>query len=224
VATVPAKSDPASARPSLTREAVATAALELADREGLDGLSMRRLAEALGVGTMTLYGYFRSKRELLAAVVDAAVSDRPLEEPEGDWRARLLGLVMGARQSLVHHPALVEIRVRQPVLEPEALRFAEAALRILRDAGFDRREATLAFRLLFSYSLGFAAFSPAEAVEEDRAAAGEALRALPPGEYPELTSTWAEAAQAMGGEEAFEYGLERILDGLESRLRETLKR
>ena len=217
--TVPAKSDPASARPSLTREAVAAAALELVDREGLDGLSMRRLAEALGVGTMTLYGYFRSKRELLDAVVDAAVSsDGPLEEPGGDWRARLLGLLRRARQDLVHHPALVELRVRQPVLQPEALRFAEAGLRILREAGFDRREATLAFRLLFSYSFGFAAFSPAEAVEEDRAAAGAALRALPPDEYPELTSTWAEAAQAMGGEEAFEYGLERILDGLESRL------
>jgi AcrR family transcriptional regulator len=204
---------------ALTRERVAAAALELVDREGLDGLSMRRLADSLGVGTMTLYGYFGSKRELLDAVVDAAVSDRAPEPAGDDWRSRLRALLLGARRNLVRHPALVEIRVRQPVLQPEALRFSEAGLRVLREAGFDRREATLAFRLVFSYSFGFAAFSPAEAVEEDRAAAAAAIRALPPEEYPELSAASAEAAEAMGGEEAVEYGLERILDGLESRLR-----
>src|SRR3954452_20000957 len=132
---------------ALTRERVAEAALDLVDREGLDGLSMRRLADALGVGTMTLYGYFRSKRELLDAVVDAAVSDRPPPQPEGDWRAQLRALLKGARRNLLRHPALVAIRVRQPVLQPEALRFAESGLRILREAGFERRDAALAFRL-----------------------------------------------------------------------------
>jgi AcrR family transcriptional regulator len=203
---------------TLTRERVAEAALELVDRDGLDGLSMRRLADALGVGTMTLYGYFRSKRELLDAVVDAAVSDRPLPRPGGPWREQLRELLLAARRNLVRHPGLVEIRVRQPVLQPEALRFSEAGLRILRGAGFDTREATLSFRLVFSYIFGFAAFSPAEAVEEDRAAAAAAIRALPPDEYPELAAASGEAAAAMGGEEAFEYGLDRILDGLEARL------
>jgi AcrR family transcriptional regulator len=203
---------------TLTRERVAEAALGLVDRDGLDGLSMRRLADALGVGTMTLYGYFRSKRELLDAVVDAAVSDRPLPRPGGRWREQLRELLLAARRNLVRHPGLVEIRVRQPVLQPEALRFSEAGLRILRGAGFDTREATLSFRLVFSYIFGFAAFSPAEAVEEDRAAAAAAIRALPPDEYPELAAASEEAAAAMGGEEAFEYGLDRILDGLEARL------
>jgi AcrR family transcriptional regulator len=204
----------------LTRERVAAVALELVDSDGLDRLSMRRLADALGVGTMTLYGYFRSKGELLDAVVDAAVTDGAAEVPPGHWRDQLRVLMDGARRSLLRHPALVEIRVRQPVLRPEALRFAESGLRILREAGFARSESALAFRLLFSYSLGFAAFSPAEAVEEDRAAAAAAIRALPPEDYPELSATSADAARAMGGEEAFEYGLERILDGLERRLSE----
>jgi AcrR family transcriptional regulator len=208
------------ARPSLSRERVAEAALELANSEGLDALSMRRLADSLGVGTMTLYGYFRSKRELLDAMVDAAISEPGPSPPHGGWRAELQTLLRDARRDLLRHPALVEIRVRQPVLRPEALRFAEAGIRTLVGAGFDRREAALAFRLLFSYSFGFAAFSPAEAVEEDRAAAAAALRSLPPEDYPELTAAAGEAAAAMGGEEAFEYGLERILDGLESRLSE----
>src|SRR4051794_40415224 len=139
---------------TLTRERVAEAALELVDRAGLEGLSMRRLADALGVGTMTLYGYFRNKRELLDAVVDTAVSDPPAPAAAGDWRAQLRALLLAARRNLLRHPALVEIRVRQPVLQPEALRFAESALRILREAGLERREAALAFRLVFSYLFG----------------------------------------------------------------------
>ena len=119
---------------------------------------------------------------------------------------------------MLRHPALVEIRVREPVLRPEALRLAEDGLRILLDAGFPAQEAAHAFRLLFTYSFGFAVFSPADAVEQDRAAARAAIAALPSGDYPALTGAAAEAAEAMGGEQAFEFGLARILDGLEARL------
>ena len=208
------------ARARLSREQVAGVALALVDDEGLDALSMRVLAERLGVGTMTLYGYFRNKDELLDAVVDAAVSD--LEPPvlEGDWREQLRAVILYARSGLLRHPSLVELRVRRPVLRPEALRFSEMSLRILRDAGFGIQEATYAFRLVFTYSLGFAALSPAEATEADRRAAVTALAALPPDEYPMLTQAREDASRAMGGEDVFEYGLDRILDGLESRLRE----
>ena len=197
---------------------MARAGLALLDREGFDALTMRRLAEDLGVGTMTLYGYFRNKRELLDALMDVAVSERVLPPAEGHWRERLGGLIRQARRNLVAHPGLVQIRVRQPVLRPEALRFAEAGLSILLDAGFDKREAARAFRLLFTYSFGYAAFSPSDSVEEDRAAARAALGALPPESYPALASAVDEASEAMGGEEAFEDGLECILDGLEARL------
>jgi AcrR family transcriptional regulator len=205
-------------RTGLTREQVAHAALELADGDGLDALSMRTLAERLGVGTMTLYGYYRNKDELLDAVVDAAVGDGAPPDGGGEWREQLRAVVMHARRSLLRHPSLVELRVRRPVLRPEALRFSERSLRILRDAGLDVREATAAFRLLFTYTFGFAALSPAEATEADRRAAFAALAALPPEEYPALTEAREEASEAMGGEEVFEYGLERILDGLAARL------
>lgn len=206
-------------RARLSREQVAGAALELADKEGIDALTMRRLADQLGVGTMTLYGYFANKRELLHAVLDAAVADRTgAPEPEEGWRGQLAGLVRLARRNMLRHPALVEIRVREPVLQPEALRIAEQALRALTAAGFPAREATQAFRLLFTYTFGFAAFSPADTVDEDRSAARAAIAALPPADYPALTAAGNEAAEAMGGEEAFDYGLERILDGLQARL------
>ena len=206
-------------RARLTREQVAHTALDMADSEGIDAVTMRRLAEELGVGTMTLYGYFPSKRELLHAVLDAAVSDRSgAPGPGGSWREQLSALVGLARRSMLRHPALVEIRVREPVLRPEALRFAEDALRILLAAGFDAREATHAFRLLFTYVFGFAVFSPAKAAEQDQRAARAALAALSPADFPALTGAAAEASEAMGGEEAFDYGLTRILDGLEASL------
>lgn len=206
-------------RARLTREQVAQAALELADADGLEALSMRALADRLGVGTMTLYGYFRNKGELLDAVVDAAVGEGELPAPEGDdWKDQLRALVLYARASLLRHPSLVELRVRRPVLRPEALRFSERCLAILRGAGFDVPEGTAAFRLIFTYTFGFAALSPAESTEDDRRTALAALASLPADEYPALAEAREEASRAMGGEDVFEYGLDRILDGLAARL------
>jgi AcrR family transcriptional regulator len=206
-------------RTGLTREQVAKAALQLADADGLEALSMRALADRLGVGTMTLYGYFRNKDELLDAVVDSAVGEGELPSPDGDdWREQLRTVVLYARSNLLRHPSLVELRVRRPVLRPEALRFSERCLAILRGAGLDVREGTAAFRLLFTYTFGFAALSPAGSTDDDRRAALAALAALPQGEYPALTEAREEASRAMGGDEVFEYGLDRILDGLEARL------
>lgn len=207
-------------RRTLSREVVARAALELADRDGLDAVSMRALAERLGVGTMTLYGYFRSKDELLDALVDAAVGDE-LPAPAGvHWREQLREVILHARRGLLAHPSLVELRVRRPVLRPEALRFAEALVRILRGAGFGVGDAVGGFRLLFTYTMGFAALSPAQATDADRAAAGAALAALPADEFPALTEVRDELSQAMSGDDVFAFGLERILDGLEARLRD----
>jgi AcrR family transcriptional regulator len=207
-------------RGRLSREQVARAALDIVDREGLDGLSMRGVAEAVGVGTMTLYGYFRSKDELLDAVIDAAVEDVDPSVSGEHWREQLRELVRAARRMLVRHPGLVQIRFRQPVLRPEALRFSEVGLGVLRAAGFDNAEATRAFRLLFTYTFGFAGLSPDETTEEARRQAAAAISVLPPERYPHLSAAAAEASEAMAGEEQFEYGLERILDGLEARLAE----
>src|SRR5436305_4757600 len=113
-------------RPRLSREELAQAALAFLDTHGLEGLSMRRLAAALDVGTMTLYGYFRSKDELLDAAVDAAVADiRPAPPNAGPWQHRLRATMRRTRDTLSRHPALVQLRVQLPVLRPEALRFCE---------------------------------------------------------------------------------------------------
>jgi AcrR family transcriptional regulator len=204
-------------KPRLSREEVAGQALAFLDEHGLDGLSMRRLAAELGVGTMTLYGHFRSKDELLDAVVDAAVQDQAEPALEGSWEERLRELMRQTRRGLARHPAVVKLRAERPVLRPEALRFCERTLSILRDAGLGPREAALAFRLLFTFVLGYASFSPAGSEEEQARQSRAAIRALPPDEFPAMAEASDELARSMAGDEAFEFGLDAILAGLAKR-------
>ncbi len=203
-------------RHGLSRAQIAKAALDLIDADGLDALTMQRLAESLGVGTMTLYGYFRSKDELLEAVVDAAVGGERSFTLEGPWREQLGQLVHIHYRGLIRHPALVQIRLRHPILRPRGLRFAESILAILHHAGFEAAEAVGAFRLIFTYMFGFAALSPERTVDEQRREAAAAFALLPPDEYPHLTRVSREASEAMAGEDQFEYGLQRLLDGIDA--------
>jgi AcrR family transcriptional regulator len=216
--TTATKTDP---RARLSREQVARAALDLLDRNGLEALSMRRLADQLGVGTMTLYGYFKGKDDLLDAVIDAAVADRERVELEGPWQDQLRTLMRATRRALGKHPSLVKVRAERPVLRPEALRFAESGLTILRAAGFDRTEAAQSFRLLFTYVFGYVSFSPEQGADKARRDSRIASSALPPDEYPTLTDTVQELADAMAGDATFDFGLDRIIDGFEAQLRRT---
>jgi len=203
---------------SLTREQVATAALELLDRDGVDGLTMQRLAGALGIGTMTIYGYFRSKDELLDAAVDAAVT-APMRVPRGGgWRADLHALVVAVHRTLVRHPALVQIRLRRPIVRPEALRFGEHGMAILLRAGFEPEQAAHAFRLLFTFVFGHAAINPGRTAAEARAQTATAVQSLPPARFPTLAQHADAFSSAVGGDDQFHYGLGTILDGLEQRL------
>jgi AcrR family transcriptional regulator len=203
-------------KPSFTPDQIAQAALELVDREGLEGLSMQRLAKRLGMGTMTLYGYFRDKDELLQAVVDAAVRTSAGSQPlVGTWREQMSAHVHNAYRGLSRHPALVAIRFRQPILRPDALRFGEEIMRILLEAGFGADEAASGFRLIFTYTVGFAGLSPERAVRQSRRQAAAAAAALDPERFPHLTATAAHWTKAMAGAGQFAWGLERILDGLE---------
>lgn len=206
---------PADARNRLSHEAVARAALEFLDRHGLEELSMRRLATELGVGTMTLYGYFRSKDELLDAVVDAAVAERPPVAAGGPWQERLRALMRGSREGLDRHPAIVKVRMQRPVLRPEALRFCEQTMALLAEAGLGTDDAARTFRLLFTYVLGYSGFSPQGSEEDAARTSHEAMRALPPGDYPAMHAARDELARAMAGTGAFEFGLDVIVAGIE---------
>jgi len=199
------------------RDEIAGAALDLIDEEGVDALSMRRLADRLGIGTMTLYGYFRSKRELLDAAVGAAVADFEFSAPVGTLRERTRAHVHALRRLLERHPSLPALRGRQPIVHPAAFRISESGMQILLDAGFPPDEAARAFRMVFTYVFGSMLFGPHAPTPPERRAVRAALHLLPDDEFPALTATADAMAASIGGPEQFDYGLERILDALEAR-------
>ena len=199
---------------------IAREALAMLDAEGVEALSMRRLAERLDVGTMTLYGYFRSKEELLDAAVGAAVEDFDFTPPEGDARTQLRAHAHAVRDVLARHPALPRIRGRQPIMQPAAFRMSEPGMRILLDAGFPPGEAAQAFRVLFVHIFGSMLFGGDALSPGEQRAARASLHLLPEDEFPAIAATADAIATTMAGPEQFDYGLERILDGFEARLRE----
>lgn len=198
----------------LSREQILDAALALADREGLENLSMRRLAQELGAGTMTLYTYFRDKEELLDAAVEQVAGQVATPPASGSWQERLRALIEEVYRSLVEHPSGVELRRTRPILTPAALRTTEAGMRILVEAGFSAPEAARAWRSLFVYTFGFAQFTPAEVPAAVRREWQRRLDALPADEFPVLTSASREAVDTMSGEAQFDHGLDRLLWGL----------
>ena len=202
----------------LSRDQFADAAVAIIEREGPDAVSIRRLAAELRIGAMTFYGYFRDKEELLDYVVERAARDLSLPANEGPWRPRLQNLMETIWLSLSEDPSVVLIRSRKPLLTPSALRASESGLQILVDAGFDIEQASGAWRLLFTYVFGYAAFSSPEAAPEVKREWAEQMGALPGDEFPLISAAAAQLPEWMTGKGPFEFGLELILDGLELRL------
>jgi AcrR family transcriptional regulator len=202
----------------LSRELIADAATELVDREGIEALSMRRLAAELGIGTMTIYGYFRDKEELLSFGIDRVARRYELSTGEGEWRPRLRELIKTMYRSVLEHPSTVQIRSKRPILNPGAIRAAEAGMTILTEAGLELDEAASVWRLLFTYLFGYAAFSSEEPSLELRREWAEQMGELPEEEYPLISKAAPALANWMAGREPFEAGLELILDGIEARI------
>jgi len=199
----------------LTRERIADAALRLADHEGIEALSMRRLGAELGVAAMSLYEYFASKEELLDALVDRATEEIALPSTEGDWRPRMTELAEELRRVLERHPSGVLIRFTRPMLSPGAMRVTECAMQILQSNGFARVDASRAYRTIFLYTFAYASFSGQQETTARTATAEAALLALPAEDYPTVRASASELAQTMSGDLQFRWGLDRILDGLE---------
>lgn len=135
-------------RAGLTREVILEAAVRLVDREGLAGLSMRRLGAEVGVEAMTLYHHFTNKESVLDGLVEHVFARSGLPVAGGrSWQARLHGYAHSLRATLVEHPNLVPLVVSRPALTPQNLRLMEDALEELREAGF---ALSLALDILYS--------------------------------------------------------------------------
>jgi AcrR family transcriptional regulator len=207
-------------RAPLTRRRVLDAAVALADRGGVRSLSMRRLAQELGVEAMSLYHHVAGKDDILDGMIDVVFGEIDLPTGEADWKAAMRRRAISARQALRRHPWATGLMESRPTPGPANLRHHDAVLGILRNAGFSVALAAHAYAVLDSYIYGFAlqeASLPFHTPEETAQVAQTIMEAFPAGDFPHLTEIAVEHVLRPGydfGNE-YEFGLDLILDGLE---------
>jgi len=208
-------------RPGLSRDRVVEAALAIVDRDGLDGLTMRRLAAELGVEAMSLYHWFPNKTAILDALVEASLRETvaALDAiPDEGWRDSMRTLAHSHRRVLKAHPNAVAHLNSRPGKSVESMRFVERMLEVLRRQGFSPGLASRAMQAMHAYIVGSVSAEIARASR--REPVDEVLDRLPPGEFPRLH----EVAPLFhgppsSGDDQFEFGLEALLDGIGARLR-----
>jgi TetR/AcrR family tetracycline transcriptional repressor len=202
-------------RAGLTRELVLAAARRIADAEGVDRLTMRRLAAELGVLPNALYTYVPDKEALLDALIDDLLAGVDTGEAAGDWRDGLVRVMDSSRRLLLAHPQLVPVFLARPGLGPNAARLGEITFGLLRRGGLEGERAVEAFRVLLIYSLGFAAFQawrlPEDAARSARAEA--AFASLPEDGFPEMHRLASHLA-GPATDRQFHTGLRWLLDGI----------
>ncbi len=212
-------------RAVLSRGRVLDAALLLVDREGLAALSMRRLAQELGVEAMSLYNHVASKDELLDGLVEAVMGEIEVPPVVLPWKEALRRRSASARRVFLRHPWAPGLSESRRRAGPVRLAACEAVLAVFARAGFSGRLAMSAFLVLDSFVYGFTqqeAHFPASGV--DRVEAVSAFRAEHDlSRFPALARITEDARRqaqegAAGYDEEFAFGLDLVLDGLETRL------
>jgi AcrR family transcriptional regulator len=206
-------------RPMLTsvEEAVA-AGVAIIDAEGLEALTIRRLAESLGIGAMTLYSYFRTKDELLDRIAEQVFGEMERQIPaQGGWETRLTIAMSRLQATLREHPGAAALSLSRRGPLPALDHFRETILGILHEAGFPRREAVNALTALIFYVTGDTIIEHARTAaqaEKERAR----LSKLSPAEFPHLSAVAALYAGHVS-QDAFEVGLRNLIAGLAVQLR-----
>ena len=227
-----ARPEPGARRARFTREEIAEAALAVADSEGFDAVSMRRVASELGAGTMTLYHYVRTKDELVALMDNAIMGEVlvPDDELPSDWRPALTLIARRARASFDRHPwALIAMTDAQ--MGPNGMRHLEQSVAAVAELDIDFVSTFEIIGLVDEYVFGYA-LRRREPGPEDPDARERWLAQvsqyiddeLATGDYPQLAGlmpeggmavVWERMQESDAAEDRFERGLERLLDGIE---------
>jgi AcrR family transcriptional regulator len=212
-------------RTPLTREAIVDAALRVVDREGADGLSMRRVAEELGTGPASLYWHVASKDELINLLVDRVASEIEMPEPDPvRWQEQLKDWMIQARRVFQRHPGVAVFTLGRIPVGPNLVRWTEWLLSLLRGAGVPDRIAAYAGDLGGLY-LGASAYeeslvlpSPTgEDLQPDQILAmfRSYYESLPADQFPNIHATLGELFSG-GPDERFELGVDVLIRGLAS--------
>ncbi|MBO1417556.1 TetR/AcrR family transcriptional regulator [Streptomyces sp. FH025] len=208
--------------PAVTREALAQAALRILERDGLAGLSMRKVAAEVGVKAASLYWHVRNKEELLDLLNDAIMASAEPPPREGDWRVQLRDYCWRYRRLLNDNRDAVRIVAGRFAPGPHVFELLEDQLDRLRTAGFSNEHAALTSYLLSSFVQGFVLQeqSPMSAAHSGGASrldvvtgVRDRFRALPVGVFPNLVELAGDLAEP-NFDARFEFCVERILDGL----------
>ena len=229
------RAEPAVRRPRFSREQIAAAALRIADAEGFEAVTMRRLAADLEAGTMTLYNYVRTKDDLVALMHDAIMGEvliPPGEMPAG-WRPALAEIARHTRAALVRHPwSLASLQEAQ--FGPNAMRHFEQYLAAVAGTGLDAAAKFDLLAIVNAYVFGHATLTAESRTRAARARADPAEVAammeygraqLETGQFPHIAAMLGDPDAAAGGsagppmdeqgqDDQFERGLQAVLDGV----------
>ena len=211
----------------ITRERILETALEIVDRDGIDGLSMRRLGKALDRDPMTLYRHAPNKAALLDGLAERVLDELDVDTGDGDWATQLREVARGFRRLALAHPQVVPLLVTRPLSTPlglrplGTLRPLEDILTLLTRAGFTDADALHVYRALFGFLYGHILNELQELVErpdesDDLLRLG--LHRLPIGEFPLLRGL-APVLASYDGAAELERGVDILLAGLTATLK-----
>ena len=218
-----------SGQPTLSREQIVRAAIELLDAEGIEGLSMRRLGTRLDAGATSLYWHVANKDELLELAVDEVFSEIYVPEPsDAPWRISVSVLSNGMRATLLRHPWMIGLLGTKPTLGPNAMRMGDRQVALLTAAGFTGLAMSHASALIYAHAIGSATTQAAAvaALGRSHIPVSEVFREIEPyleglaPDHPHYDqwrreNTIDKLDPQQLWDEGFAFGLERILDGLE---------
>jgi AcrR family transcriptional regulator len=214
--------DEEGSRRALTRERVVAEALTVISTDGAKALSMRALASRLGVVPGALYRHVRSKDQLHDLILDAVLAEVDCRtDPALPWTEQVAMLARRLRAVLESHPGIAALLKTRDPISPASLALAEAFLAPLHTAGLPGRQAALAFRLIYDYTLGFALADPTSPAEQrlrDSVARQQLhafLSSLPASSFPTLAA-YGTHAWADDRDQRFTSGLDTLIRGLQA--------
>jgi AcrR family transcriptional regulator len=225
------RQEPTSRRPAHTRADIARAALEIADSQGFDAVSMRRVAERLGAGTMTLYHYVRNKDELVALMSDAVMAEVvvPAGELSDDWRAALTQIANRSRDAFKAHHWVFQKMSDDGVPGPNGMRHFEQSLQAVVGLDLNREQTFEVIGQVDDYIFGYSLREVQEAKEQEHGWSPAVVeffkRELATGDYPligeffgdeDFEAAFERAMEFIADEGRFHRGLKRLLDGIEA--------
>jgi AcrR family transcriptional regulator len=215
---------PGTSRPSSTKRAVLSrnrilrSGIRLADKSTIESLSMRKLAQSLNVEAMSLYNHVANKEDLLNGIVDIVIGEVEVPKISDDWRHAMRQRANSAHTVLLRHPWAPKLIVSRINVGPKMLRYVDATLGCLREAGFSYEMADHAWNAIDNHIYGYTLQElnfPIETTEYANVAE-DYLSMIPVEKYPYLNALSQQIiAGSYDGVHNFEFGLNLILDGLE---------